>query len=99
MLRERKAKSSTYDPARRQLRLEVGPGKGEARSTTGTLLLDARGRVVGIDVDPASPERAVVMLGAHEDVTTTREARVSVTTDDGGAVLAVVAEGVDPPKW
>lgn len=42
------------------------------------LLLDARGGLVGVDLGAEGFERVAVMLGAHEDVASTRPASVSV---------------------
>ncbi len=47
------------------------------------LLLDAQGRLVGVDLGGEGFGRVVVMLGPHEAVASQRPARVSV---DGGAL-------------
>ena len=54
MLNERAARACTYDKTRRTARLELGSGAGAARETRGTVLLDAKGGVVGVDVEPTS---------------------------------------------
>ena len=46
------------------------------------LLLDGKGHLVGVDVAPDRPERLIVMLGPHESVASTKDARVHV--DNGG---------------
>lgn len=63
------------------------------------LLLDAAGHLVGVDVAPDRPERRVVMLGPHESVATTKDARVHV---DGqkvmlqGSFAKLVTPGASP---
>ena len=61
------------------------------------MLLDRRGAVVGVDVEPESPGRTVVLWGAHEDVARTRDARLEVSRDASGEIAAVVVHDVDPP--
>lgn len=56
-----------------------------------TLLLDAQGRLVGVDVDPQGA-RCVLMLGAHEDVASTRAAEVDI--DGSEVVLRVPGLGL-----
>ncbi len=43
------------------------------------LLLDAAGRLVGVDLGGAGFSRVAVMIGAHEDVDSTAPADVTVT--------------------
>jgi hypothetical protein len=95
MLRSTQARSSTVDRSSRTVRLEVGSGAGKTEEARGSLLRDARGRVVGVDVDPDGPRRLVVLLGKHEDVATTEDARLTVTRDGAGDVISVVVHGVD----
>jgi len=97
MLLERKARSCSYDAARRTARLEVGDGGGAVAGASGAVLLDRDGRVVGVDLEPGSSARVVVMLGPHEAVASTRPARLEVSRDSRGEVAAVVIHGVDPP--
>ena len=55
------------------------------------LLLDARGKLVGVDLGGEGFGRVVVMLGAHEDVTSQRPARVTLSGStlriSGGAAI------------
>ena len=97
MLNERAARACTYDKTRRTARLELGSGAGAARETRGTVLLDAKGGVVGVDVEPTSSSRVVVMVGKHEAVKTTRDARLSVSRDSSGEVVAVDVHDHDAP--
>jgi hypothetical protein len=65
------------------------------------LLLDAGQHLVGIDVSPDTPERMVVMLGAHESVASTLDARVRVegggrTVTLHGSAAKAVALGASP---
>ncbi|CAN5920325.1 hypothetical protein BH11MYX4_BH11MYX4_10020 [soil metagenome] len=80
MLPETRATSYAHDPALGTVVLYAQPGAhpelhGELPAR---LLLDGKGHLVGVDVAPDSPERLVVMLGAHELVTATKDARVHV---------------------
>jgi hypothetical protein len=42
------------------------------------LLLDAQGKLVGVDLGGAGLDRVAVMIGAHESVAQTRNARVAI---------------------
>jgi hypothetical protein len=90
MLNERKAQSVSYDTRAGSARVVVASGSGTGREGRGTALLDAKGQIVGVDVDEGSEPRVVVMLGAHEAVARTHATRVTVTRDAGGEVLSVV---------
>jgi hypothetical protein len=87
MLNERRAKVS-QDKTSGISRLDVedaGPAAGDALDTPVTLLLDAHGELVGVDLGGEGLERMVVMVGAHENVAVTREATVGLVRDaDGG---------------
>jgi hypothetical protein len=78
MLRETRAKSASYDSRNDTLVLyaedDCGSGTRGAQ-----LLLDAKGFLVGVDLDGAGMERLVVMLGPHEAVAKTTSARVQVS--------------------
>jgi hypothetical protein len=89
MLPEQRARSSSRDTARGTVTLDVTGGGGPAESVEGTVLVDAKGEVVGVDVEPSSNRRVVVMLGRHEDVATTRSAKVSVSRSPNGEVASV----------
>lgn len=45
---------------------------------TPQLLLDARGKLVGVDLGGSGFERVAIMIGAHESVAQTRAARVTI---------------------
>ena len=99
MLHERKARSVSYDPRAKTARVELGEGRpAEVTSRAeGTALLDARGGLVGVDLgEGGSAGRVVVMHGPHEAVASTRSARLTVTTDAQGEVLAIVVHDVQP---
>ena len=85
MLPETRATSYAHDPALGTVVLYSTPTPGARPGLHGELparlLLDDRGHLVGVDVAPDSPERLVVMLGGHEVVAITKDARVHV---DGG---------------
>jgi len=53
---------------------------------------------VGVDVEPGTAARTVVMVGKHEDVAMTRSAKVSVSRDAKGEVAWVVVAGVTAPR-
>jgi hypothetical protein len=94
MLPERKASSVHYDAHAKTARLEVTAGGGASREVAATLLLDAKGGVVGVDVEPDAASRVIVMAGRHEDVHETKSVRVAVSRDAGGDVTSVVVRGV-----
>jgi hypothetical protein len=98
MLNEQRGRSCVYDASHRAARIEVRAGGGAVRDTSGTVLLDADGRVVGVDVEPDAPSRTVIMLGAHETVARTVTVRVSVARDAHGEIASVVVHGVDAPR-
>jgi hypothetical protein len=98
MLNEQKGRSCAYDASRRTARVEVSSGGGPEREGSGILLLDAVGRLVGVDVEPDSASRAVVMVGPHEAVARTAPARLSVSRERSGRVAYVVVHDVDPPR-
>jgi hypothetical protein len=96
MLSERKASSISYDAHAGTARVEVGSGKGKGATSdsSGTALFDAKGDLVGVDVDPSSPSRLVVMLGRHEAVARTDAARLTITRDSHGEITSVVVHGI-----
>ena len=81
MLPEQRATSYAHDPALHTVLVHVA--EGDRPNLTGDvparLLLDASSHLVGIDIAPDSPDRLVVMLGAHESVARTcgRSSRAS----------------------
>jgi hypothetical protein len=85
MLNERRARL-VYDDATNEAVLIVdaaGAGQRTALADA-SLLLDTKGRLVGVDLGGEGLSRMVVMVGAHEDVATTRETRVQILRDAGG---------------
>jgi hypothetical protein len=96
LLDERHARSLRYDAATDRATLTVdaqGAGGGAGAATPAALLLDAKGLLVGVDVEPEGPRRVVVMLGAHEAVATTRPTRVDVVRAADGEVVEVHIDG------
>jgi hypothetical protein len=85
-LKERRATRLTYDESldRTTLSLVEAEDTVPPRRETATLLLDAQGFLVGVDVSPSTPSRVTVMLGPHEAVERTVEVRVTTrrTADD-----------------
>jgi hypothetical protein len=80
MLPETRATSYAHDPALGTVVVYAPAGTrpelhGELPAT---LLLDAKGHLVGVDVAPGRPERLVVMLGPHESVASSMDARVYI---------------------
>jgi hypothetical protein len=100
MLDERRATSFTYDLATDVARIAFDRGGDDdvlASMTKATLLVDARGFLVGADIGEGTPARAVVMLGAHEDVARTTEAPVVIARDaksDGFELHVAGAKGL-----
>jgi hypothetical protein len=101
MLNERRARTASYDDKTRTATLEVLGGSGKQAGVDdvdASVLLDSKGCLVGVDLEPDSSRRVVVMVGAHEAVTTTRSARVSVTRVQSGDVASVVVRDVGRPS-
>ena len=66
---------------------------GELDGSVGAqLLLDAKGHVVGLDLEVDSPRRLVVMLGPHEAVASTKN--VTATVSRAEASVRFSASGV-----
>jgi len=80
MLPETRATSYAHDPALGTVVLYSQPGaRPELHGDLpARLLLDGKGHLVGVDVAPDRPERLVVMLGPHELVASTTDARVHI---------------------
>ena len=97
MLHELKAKTCTYSAGDRTARIDIGSGGRSPKDEPGTVLLDANGGVVGVDVTPDAPTRAVVLVGRHEDVVETKPVRVAVSRDGRGQIASVVIHGIDAP--
>ncbi len=103
MLPETRATSYAHDPALGTVVVYSKPGTslGLKGDLPATLLLDGAGHLVGVDVAPDSPDRLVVMLGPHESVASTLDARVHVegggrTVTLHGSAAKSVAPGANP---
>jgi len=103
MLPEKKATSYARDPALGTLVVcaEASARPELSGERPGRLLLDAAGHLVGIDVEPDSQQRLIVMLGPHEAVASQVEARVHVegggrTVTLHGSSAKLVAGGANP---
>ena len=79
MLRETKAKSASYDARNDTLVLSAEDDCGESGSRHAQLLLDAKGFLVGVDLDGKALGRLCVMLGPHEAVESQVKAKVQVS--------------------
>jgi hypothetical protein len=85
MLNERRARLRMDTDGAARLEVEGhGPAGGGEVPAEVTLLLDARGALVGVDLGGEGLARTVVMLGAHEDVKDTRTATVHLVRDMSG---------------
>ena len=89
MLRETHAKSASYDARNDTLVLKAEDDCGESGSRHAQLLLDAKGHLVGVDLDGAGLGRLLVMLGPHEAVESQVKATVQV---DGSSVTVLGAK-------
>ena len=103
MLPEQRATSYAHDPALGTVLVHCaeGPRPNLKGDVPCRLLLDAASHLVGIDLAPDSPDRLVVMLGAHESVARTESATAHVE-DAGrkitlhGSAAKMVAPGASP---
>jgi hypothetical protein len=95
VLNERRASGFHYDAATDVARVFVvdPPGTVRTHTVAADLLLDQKGFLVGIDVEPNAATRIIVMVGAHEDVARKVSARVGVCSDAGGDVFEVRVAG------
>jgi hypothetical protein len=91
VLNERRAAGVIYDSVIDVMRVLVDqpPGTVRTRTLPADLLLDADGFLVGVDVEPESPGRTIVMVGPHEQVSATVRVKVGVCTDASGGVFEV----------
>jgi hypothetical protein len=103
MLPETRATSYAHDPALGTVVVYSQPGaRPELHGDMpARLLLDGKGHLVGVDVAPETPDRLVVMLGQHENVATTADARVHVegggrTITLHGSAAKLVSPGANP---
>ena len=106
MLPETRATSYAHDPAHPGGAVVVVYSQPGVRpelhgDLPARLLLDGKGHLVGVDVAPDSPNRLIVMLGPHESVATTTDARVHVegggrTVTLHGSAAKAVTPGASP---
>lgn len=103
MLPETRATSYAHDPALGTVVVYSKPGSSPELQgdQNGRLLLDVNGHLVGIDVAPDSQNRLVVMLGPHESVAKTTDARVHIegggrTVTLHGTSAKLVTPGANP---
>lgn len=103
MLPETRATSYAHDPALGTVVVYSQPGARPSLhgNLPARLLLDAKGHLVGVDVTPDSPERLVVMLGAHEAVAKVSDATVHIegggrTVTLHGSAAKLVTPGANP---
>jgi hypothetical protein len=103
MLPETRATSYAHDPALGTVAIysQAGSRPELHGDLPARLLLDGKGHLVGVDVSPDTPERLVVMLGPHEAVATTKDARVHVegggrTVTLHGSAAKLVTPGANP---
>jgi hypothetical protein len=91
MLTETRATAIRYDCSADAVAVHAGTAKEPERSATldATLLLDGSGFLVGIDLGGPGLNRTVVMLGQHEDVASTKGAKVTVTRGADGEIARV----------
>ncbi|HQY64488.1 MAG: hypothetical protein IPF92_03225 [Myxococcales bacterium] len=77
MLHEIRAARASYDPGLNVTVVDAAEGGGGAlRDVSSTLLLDADGLLAGVDLRDGAGRGWVVMLRPHEDVASSRPARV-----------------------
>ena len=103
MLPETRATSYAHDPALGTVVVYSQPGaRPELQGVQAAkLLLDGKGHLVGLDVAPDSQHRLVVMLGPHESVASSADARVNIegggrTVTLHGSVAKLVTPGANP---
>lgn len=85
MLNEIRASHVSYDAARNVTVVEAGGGAHEAlRDVPSTLLLDSDGLLAGVDLRDEGGRGWVVMLRPHEDVASSRPARVRASLASDG---------------
>ena len=94
MLKELEAESVSFDAGTDTTVVSVAgaPASPQFRDTSGSLLLDQEGCLVGIDLRGPSGSGWIVMLAAHSDVARTdggRNVRVAVDGDDRPTVIRI----------
>jgi hypothetical protein len=78
MLEQQTVLSITFRSADDALVITTSPHVPHRGQVTCSVLLDAKGFLVGIDLDPDG-KRRVLMLGEHEDVAKQQSALVTIT--------------------
>jgi len=92
MLDEHEALSFSFDPAKDVLAIRFEHDDARVRGAhDAKLLLDADGHLVGVDLGDARGVRPIVMLGPHEKVERTVDAKIAVTA--AGEVYELRIEG------
>lgn len=102
MLPEQRATSYSHDPASHTVVVVSETSRPTMHGEQpARLLLDAESHLVGVDVAPDSQDRFIVMLGPHEKVAKTVDAKVQV--DGGGRTITLhgnvakmIAPGASP---
>lgn|GEM_PF-4300527 len=85
MLNEIRAARVSYDAGRNVTVVEAAEGgSGALREVPSALLLDADGLLAGVDLRDGSGRGWVVMLRPHEDVASSRPARVRAALGSDG---------------
>ncbi len=80
MLDEHEALSITFDSATDVLAIRFEHDDARVRGAhDATLLLDGTGHLVGVDLGDTRGVRPIVMLGPHEKVARTVDAKIAVT--------------------
>jgi len=80
MLRETQAKSASYDARNDTLVVQAEDDCGQSGNRHAQLLLDAKGYLVGVDLDGAGMGQLCVMLRPHEAVESQVKATVQVSS-------------------
>jgi hypothetical protein len=91
VLNESRATGTIYDSVTDVTHVFVSrpPGTVRTHTVAADLLLDAKGFLVAIDIEPETRTRAIVMLGAHENVARKVSARIGVCKGANGEVFEV----------
>jgi hypothetical protein len=90
MLDERRALAFSYDAGADVATVTFAHDGLDAGSVRATLLVDARGYLVGVDMH-ARTARTVVMLGSHEDVARTIDTSVEIVKAQDGRELRIAS--------
>lgn len=100
MLPEQRATSYANDPSTSTVLIVSEASRPTLHGDVpARLLLDTSAHVVGVDVAPDSPERLVLMLGPHENVTRVEDVRVQLeggTVRLSGGAAKMITPGANP---